>query len=284
MAHNDDLSVAVVTSRELRPSAEEHDVFDDITVCDDPFDDIRDKHTNLHRSPYDKTLYLDTDTLVLDDLAPVFELLDRYDIAVTHAPFRQVISLEGIPPAFPEVNGGVIAFRDSDAVARFLKQWRSYFTRQAKRGRPEAEVQLPDADRLEQIPFGRLHDQPPLREALYESDVAVSIMPPEYNFRGPAAYAQSTVSIMHMGHSSKAKALASVINERVEPRVYVDWDRRLYFQTGRTRYIGLSRFDSIVTNPVIIRLLKRLGVFGPAKRLYRRLIGATDAPDGDGRG
>ncbi|WP_254272264.1 hypothetical protein [Haloarcula marina] len=273
---NSSLSIGVITAESLVDAAEAAPEFDDIVVATAEFDDIRDKHANLHLTPYDRTLYLDTDTFVLDDLKPIFEVLDWFDIAVTHAPFRSVVSIDGVSPAFPEVNGGVIAYRQSEAVASLFERWQACFDRQRQEGRPDETIRFSDAKTLDEIPFGRLHDQPPLREALYHSDIRFTVMPPEYNFRGPAAYAESAVTVMHMGHSTKASALAAVVNDRTEPRVYIDWQRRLYFQSGDNRAVGLPRLEAYLGHPAVVGTLKKIGVYESVRGLYRRLIGRTD--------
>ena len=44
--------------------------------------------TCLAESPFEKTLFLDTDTEVLEPVWELFEILEKFDLALTHAPFR----------------------------------------------------------------------------------------------------------------------------------------------------------------------------------------------------
>jgi hypothetical protein len=115
------------------------------------------------KSPFDRTLYLDSDTRVLDDITPIFDLLDRFDMALAHAPNR-ITSLKNwriqIPVCFPQFNSGVIAYRKSDKVWEVLHQW---------------------IDAFHQAGF--IADQITLREIIWLSDLRVATLPPEYNMR-----------------------------------------------------------------------------------------------------
>ena len=45
---------------------------------------IRSKVDFITSSPFKKTLYLDSDTVVVRDITDIFDSLDRFDVAVTH--------------------------------------------------------------------------------------------------------------------------------------------------------------------------------------------------------
>src|SRR5262249_13767122 len=68
-------------------------------------------------SPYDHTLFLDTDTYVCGDISDLFPLLERFDIAAAHDANRITKRLEGshlaIPRSFSQFNTGVLLFRAS---------------------------------------------------------------------------------------------------------------------------------------------------------------------------
>ncbi|HET6845205.1 MAG TPA: putative nucleotide-diphospho-sugar transferase [Anaerolineales bacterium] len=121
----------------------------------------------MSQSPYDWTLYLDTDTALRADIRGVFRLLERFDIAMAHAHHRHgrrkpmALSV-GLPLAFPDYNTGVIVFRKSDATLRLLTQWQSEFHRYVDEAR---------------------NDQIAMRHSVWSSDVRVATLPPEYNVR-----------------------------------------------------------------------------------------------------
>ena len=77
----------------------------------------------LASSPYERTLFLDSDTYVCGGpLTGAFDLLDEFDIALAHAPLRAIPEVAGVPDAFPEYNAGVILFADR---RKFRPVWRT---------------------------------------------------------------------------------------------------------------------------------------------------------------
>jgi hypothetical protein len=153
-------------------------------------------------------LFLDTDTRVCGAVTEIFEVLGAFDVAAAHAPIRldhrQPASLAGrVPSAFPELNTGVIAFRRTAAVARFLERWRTLHLDSASHG-----------DRA-------LGDQAAFRVALYESDLRVSVLPPEYNCRFTfPTYVHGPVRILH-GRDPDLERIERELNGSVGPRVFV---------------------------------------------------------------
>jgi hypothetical protein len=125
----------------------------------------RSKVDYLARTPFDHTLYLDTDTLINADIREMFRVLERFDLAVNHAHRRNDRTRLGkwrmdLPHAFPQLNGGVLLYRRTPPVIEFLEQWKHDFH--------EAGLQ---------------QDQMTLRESLWLSDLRLAILPPEYNVR-----------------------------------------------------------------------------------------------------
>lgn len=115
----------------------------------------------MRQSPFERTIFLDTDTRVLASLDPVFDLLKRFDIVAHQTPFGLWYDLDGVPDAFPEFNTGVIAFRRSPVVDRFFESWHRYFSELGR--------------------YRLSEDQVSFRKALYESDLRYAWLPPEYN-------------------------------------------------------------------------------------------------------
>jgi hypothetical protein len=146
-----------------RPDALDRSLFDRIEPITDPH--RRSKVDCLPRTRFDRTLYLDTDTRVVADIREMFTVLDRFDIALAHAHSRNRAShveawRKPLPPAFPQLNGGVILYRRSPPVVAFLEAWAA-----AYHG------------------AGIAKDQTTLRELLWDSDLRLHILPPEYNVR-----------------------------------------------------------------------------------------------------
>jgi hypothetical protein len=125
----------------------------------------RSKVDYLPLTPFDLTLYLDTDTKLNTDIRDMFRVLERFDIALCHAHRRNDPTRLGswridLPNAFPQYNGGVILYRKTPEVIHFLDEWRDCFK---------------DA--------GFQQDQMTLRELLWLSNLRIATLPPEYNVR-----------------------------------------------------------------------------------------------------
>lgn len=119
----------------------------------------------LTETRFDRTLYLDCDTLILATLGDLFDVLDRFELALSHD-VRRTSGLireshrERLPYAFPQFNSGVMLYRRSEAMWAFLQDWQRRY-RQA----------------------GRKRDQISLHDLLWASDLRFYVLPPEFNLR-----------------------------------------------------------------------------------------------------
>ena len=120
----------------------------------------------MSKTPFERTLYLDSDTALNADIRGMFAVLDRFDLALAHAHHRQprqgARNRLDIPAAFPEFNAGVILYRKTPEVILLLEEWWQRFQQAADTIR---------------------HDQVSLRELLWLTDLRVATLPPEYNVR-----------------------------------------------------------------------------------------------------
>ena len=137
--------------------------FTSFSLIEDPH--FRSKVDYLSRTPFDRTLYLDTDTVIFNRIVEIFGILDRFDVGLTHAHHRnskdRLMHWETeIPNAFPEFNSGVVLYRKTDSVISFFESWSSSYKK-----------------------AGFRHDQTTLRELLWLSDLRIATLPPEYNLR-----------------------------------------------------------------------------------------------------
>jgi hypothetical protein len=161
----------------------------------------RSKVDCMPKAPFEHTLYLDSDTMVVDDISEMFGLLDRFDIAVAHAHKRNFhLTAEfwrrNIPPSFPQFNSGVVLYKNSPQVSSFLRNWRDSFHA-----------------------AGIKKDQVTLRELLWLSDLRIATLPPEYNIRYQKYIriwnaAEARPKILHMAkfHKSKIQSLLELKN------------------------------------------------------------------------
>jgi hypothetical protein len=136
-------------------------VFDRVHVLENPW--FRSKIDALAGARFERTLYMDADILALADFSDVFDVLDRFDIALAqdwyrNSPLHHTFWRKPLPPAFPMFNGGLIALRRNPATAGFLQDW-------------EAAIRASDTGR----------DQISLRELLWDSDLRIATLPEEYN-------------------------------------------------------------------------------------------------------
>lgn len=151
-------------------------------------------------SPFDKTLYLDSDTYVCADVSELFELLDQYDLAVARVPNQPQVA--GLPEPWHLYNCGVIAYRDTKPTRELLSDWQTRY-----------RSQLENQDR----PV----DQPAFAQALYHSDLRWFALPREYNVRVPRrGTLANDVKIIHGRHPAGLAKIADELGHSQNLRVF----------------------------------------------------------------
>ena len=148
-------------------------LFTDVSEINSPYIDSaelltephkRSKVDCMHKTPFNQTLFLDADTFVLDKLDDLFDLLKRFDLAMSHAHRRNNARntrtwKTTIPYSFPQLNSGVILY-DKRKTKKLFIDWQNAYH--------EA---------------GFSSDQVTLRELIWESQLNLGVLPPEYNIR-----------------------------------------------------------------------------------------------------
>ncbi len=159
-AHNPDLPVDLYTDI---PEAPDLTMFDRVHPV--PRVHIRAKLDCLPLSRFARTLYLDCDTLALQGFGDLFDLLERFELALAHD-VRRASELirqgaeETTPYAFPQLNSGVVLYRKSAQTQAFFAEWaRRYHA------------------------AGQARDQVTLKDLLWASDIRFYVLPPEFNLR-----------------------------------------------------------------------------------------------------
>jgi len=151
-------------------------------------------------SPYEKTLYLDSDTLLRADVTEVFDLLDSFDLAIARTPSKPPV--DGLPDTWSLLNCGVIAYRDCTTVNNLLQDWRERYRTQLQ------ETTNPK-------------DQPTFAKALYVSDVDWYCLPREYNVRLPRrGFVSGKLKIVHGRHPAGLETMAQELEQSTRPRIY----------------------------------------------------------------
>jgi hypothetical protein len=218
--HMPDIPITLFTHRGIS-----HSAIDNVVVNNrlDEGNPKKGKISCLSKSPYERTLFLDTDTYICGDISEIFSLLDTFEVAAAHDPARLYYAGEShpsrLPKSFPEMNTGVFLYDYSrSSVKKLLREWREKYG--AMGG------QSPERDQLS------------FREVLYESDVRMTVLPPEYNCRfNFPMYLDGPAKVLHGRHDSLSyEEVAQILN--VNGKVYEDGIHRRVFhvQSGRLSF------------------------------------------------
>lgn len=158
---------------------------------------------NLERTPFERTLYLDSDTYVLERCDELFNLLDHFDICLAKAPLdRSPIEVRGKMCSSAEPhNCGVILFSRNERIRKLFILWREYYLSHLRRGEMGA-------------------DQSAFEQALIESNARVYTLSNLWNAR--ARYPLlllGTVKILHV-RTQDPRRIAGAINASDELRLW----------------------------------------------------------------
>lgn len=191
----------------------------------------------LSLSPYEKTLFVDSDTYFCDSVQELFDALQFFDIMAMPSyidcqrPFFKNRFLDGIT----EINTGVIAYRNNKSVKSFLKTWESCFKN--------------NYDKY-------VHDQPAFSEAILDSDIRFYPLSNIYNFR--IAYAsrapRKSIKIIH-GRGFNFPEVAQTLNKSNEDRVWFPAKKKMICATSLSYTRRLLR--NIPGFYVLKKLLKK---------------------------
>lgn len=182
--------------------------FDEVSVIESPSFSYDDKIEAMERSPYPKSLFVDTDTALIEPLYEIIDLLETFDLAYTHEVHRGTNYEPDCPECFVEPCTAVMAFVKSDATARLWRQWRERFNWE-KAHRNEHALRC-------------LDDQGAFRHVLYHEgrDLRTYVLPSEYNLRLHAPWlAGAVVKLVHGRGPAMARALAKGMNRDIIIRV-----------------------------------------------------------------
>lgn len=128
----------------------------------------RPKVACLADTPFEKTIFFDTDTLILKNLDPAYDVLDKYDIAgcqvlLWQRPRHGERHRVDVPTLVPQINTGVLVYSSSEHTLEFMRQWNKNF-----------EASWDDNVTCDQVSF---------RETLWESDLKFHVLPEQMNKR-----------------------------------------------------------------------------------------------------
>ncbi|MEY8330342.1 hypothetical protein AALB81_13615 [Lachnospiraceae bacterium 48-33] len=198
------LPIALCTDWNLETNNKEIDY---MMKLNEPSYNFNDKVKNYINSPFDRTIFLDTDTYLVDSVEPIFKILDRFDIVSSHAPIEEDEIID-LPDAFAEMNSGVIAYKKNNKVNRMFEKYMENYL----------ECFRYYTQKYNDVP----PDQPSFRYAIYNSDVQFCFLPHEYNcMLDFPCFLSGRVHILHGHYSNKImEEKAKVINAYSGLRLY----------------------------------------------------------------
>lgn len=205
-------------------------LFTEIRKIENPSFSFLDKFESFCGTPYAKTLFLDSDTLLLGTIHEVFEILDRFDFACAHGPVRGTDSpelLAACPAAFVEPNTGVIAYNRNAETLGLLQLWAERYKQQ-----------------LREISH-RKSEQPSLRRILWESRIRFVTLPPEYNLRTPFPVfsGRMPVKILHGREPALSRAAKKINRHSHSIRIY-DFSKKTFSDRIRRLVTGRRKIKS----------------------------------------
>ena len=206
--------------------------FDVVVRLENPQHNFADKINVIRRVDRDRFVFLDGDTYTIGNIASIWAVLERFDIAAAHDISRSQLDLPRLPDCFPELNTGVIGFNRRRAGSRydhesFCEAWLKRF-----------EAMTAEHGRLE------TQDQPAFRELVFASEARLAVLPPEYNCMFDVGLSVvGEVAILH-GRSNQLRYVARKINRG---RMHPAWGRlRSRWFKGEGRGYGWLRRNTRV--------------------------------------
>lgn len=235
--NNSTIPITLFTDQKSNSTA-----FDNIIRINSGNDPFLDRIQYFRQSPYEKTIYIDTDTIIAGDIEPVFDVLDRFEIVARVDPFRNTAGKHwgedyaniNVPKAFPEYQCGVLGFNNSRSVKEMFKLWE---------------------DRYSNVTETDLIDQPFFREALYHSDIDIGTLPPEYNLLvNNLNILQEKGVIFHFNGGYSSKIQLPILENKPKEKIIKKINS--YYPLRRAVYPGKLGQTRVFTEPNISVLLK----------------------------
>lgn len=169
------------------------------------FDFFRYKASNIKNTPYENTVFIDTDTFICDNCDELFRLLKYHDICVSYSPADNsnvLINEKEILNGYMPYNTGVIVFKKNQKVMDFLECWEKIYI-----------------SRINEYDY---NDQRSFMEALIFSDISVYCLHNIYNARinHIIGIIPEYVKIIH-GRSTNYEEVKKSINKIRDNRVWI---------------------------------------------------------------
>ncbi|MDY0907447.1 hypothetical protein [Pedobacter sp. CFBP9032] len=165
----------------------------------------------IRYSPFEQTIFMDTDTYVCDKLDDLFRILDFREFAIHQADEGYEFQMPNLSNAMPEFNTGVIAYKLTPNVEKLIDAWETSF---------ETNSNI-------------ITDQYHLRKTLYESEVKFAIFSSAYNFI--VSYPNFVIQKVKILHGRPFNDLITIADNINNIRHKDAW-RRMYYPYNKTHF------------------------------------------------
>jgi hypothetical protein len=202
--HHPHHRICLVTDRARGPA-----FWDDLVVLEKPAFGFRDKLTMLS-CPYERFVFLDTDTTVFGPLDELFSVLETMDVCGVQMFEGQDYIMPGIPHSFCEMNSGMLGVRRSPLVNAFFDSWNRHY------------LEFVNQNKSGHYHYANVGDQKSLRAALWETPVRIGNVGPEFNFIPfKMDFATLPVRVLHTRATNNLEPLVARLNAQLGRRAYV---------------------------------------------------------------
>lgn len=155
-----DLPIAIITDYASEPI---DNMFSFVIELEEPSFSFRDKTWIFEYTPFNWTLFIDTDAYIMEPIDEIFDLLQNFDLSITIDAYGDNPPYCMAPSSFPELNTGVILFKKNRELIKLGSKWRENY------------------DLIQKKELPNHSDQGAFRNALLESCLRFSILPNEFN-------------------------------------------------------------------------------------------------------
>lgn len=180
---------------------------DYLIQLENPLYNFADKVRYFKNTPFENTIFLDTDIYVVKDITEMFTLLNRFEVAAPHAPI-EMDELVDLPCSFAEPNSGVIVYKKNINVINMFSEYEKHYMN-------ALDFYMRKGDNIPP-------DQPSFRYALYRTNVNFTFLPHEFNCMVDyPCFLSGEVYILHGHYTSRIMQLKEqLINRYTGIRIY----------------------------------------------------------------
>ena len=158
---NKAISAVIYTDSENEQMATSH--FDNVKIIKNPVFNFLDKIEPMKETPFDLTLFVDTDTFCNENIDSLWNALDHYEMAFAFDTGRINDPVKGVPDWFCEYSTGVILYKKTKMLNTFIERWKFLY------------LEMLNSD-------GFTFDQTSFRKTVWEIKPNFFLLPQEYNF------------------------------------------------------------------------------------------------------